>query len=384
MRKLVLIFKNGIRRSVFLVPLAALMLVLMFLVFEGGRKAADGYGMTSVPIAVIDKDKSALSADMLRFLEEELQMQVFREEAGEAYEEAYDRMTQKLLDCKVSVILEIPQGLEAGLLAGQVPELSMTALDDYANEAYTKSYLNTYLQKAAVLAKAADGNAEKLQTFLQEAKETQTEVVVAEGDIDNHRKERDGNGIALMTGFFTFVAYGYSMYMGMLILEDKKNGTFKRIQVSSVKPATYIGGISLSSLVISAIVVAGILIMLAATGVQSNIPLWLMGVLLLLFVLFCIGFNLIAAFLAKSNYVFMTIGVAFISISNILGGAYFPMNENALEKFSVLTPQYFMMNLVHGLTADAGYNYITDLCVLFLMTVLVYLIASVVYSRREN
>lgn len=383
MRNLWLVLKNGVKRSKTLLPGAFLMVGIMVLAFMGGRQAA-GQEVDGIPVGVIDRDQSRVSADMLWYMEERLGMVVTKADTKLSYEEAFDRMTRLLLDCKISVIVEIPEGLEKGLLAGQIPNLEMTALDDYANEAYTKNYLSGYLQRTKVLADAAAGDTDRLDALLDEAKKGAVEIEVQNGTGENVRKAMDESGLSLMIGFFTFVGFGYPMFMGMLIQEDKKNGTFKRIQVSSVKPAVYIGGMAIGNLLVSSLIVAGVLIFLTAFGLQSNVPLWLVGVLMLLFLTFSIGFNLMASFLTKAGFTYMTVGVAYIAITNILGGAYFPLGENVLARFSVLTPQYFMLNIVRGIGEDAGYRYGTDLCILVLMAVLVYLIAAVVYARREN
>lgn len=324
MRNLLLVFKNGIKRSFLLIPAVLLMTGILAFAFMGGRSMADKYEVTGIPIGVIDKDKSVVSADMIRYMEERLCVQVTLADAALSDEEAFDEMSRKLIDCNVTVILEIPKGLEEGLLSGEIKSLEMTILDDYANEAYTKSYLNSYLERTKILAGAAAGDADKLEQLLTEAADAGTKVEVRDGTGADMEKEMDKNGLSLMLGFFTFVGFGYPMFMGMLIQEDKRNGTFRRIQVSSVKPVVYIGGMALGNLAISGLTVFGVLAFLGTRGLQSSISLWLVGVLMFTFVLFSIGFNLMAAFLAKNGFVYMTIGISFISITNILGGLTSP------------------------------------------------------------
>ena len=90
------------------------------------------------------------------------------------------------------------------------------------------------------------------------------------------------------------------------------------------------------------------------------------------------------AFLVKSSWVMITVNVGFISIANIIGGAYFPLGDNVLKRFSALVPQFYMMETIYGLQKDSGYAFGKNLWILLLMTVLVYLIAAVAFARREN
>lgn len=383
MNKLHLIIKNGIRRSVILIPGAILMTAIMAIAYMGGR-TSQTYAVGEIPVGVIDRDGSLLSADMQSFLAEELGMRVDAADTTLSYEESMGLMTNRLLDAKIAVLVEIPEGLQEKMLAGEEVKLEMLSLDDYANEAYMESYINNYMQRTALLAQAAKGDAALFEGLLKKVSEDGMTVISQEQTGIDTKKEMDEGGLSLMMGFFTFVGFGYPMFMGMLLLEDKKNGTFNRIRVSSVKPAVYIGGISLSNLAVSALVVLGTLAMLMVSGMESNVPYWMLLLLMIIYTLYCIGFNLLAAFLSKSSFAFMTVGVAYISIGNILGGAYFPLGENILSRFSVLVPQYFMLNTIRGLAEDTSYRYGTNICVLVLMTALIFLMAAVAYTRREN
>ncbi|HKM33653.1 MAG TPA: ABC transporter permease [Lachnospiraceae bacterium] len=376
MKKLGIIFQNGIRRSLLLIPLAILIITIMGVCFVSGRSLFNPWGVDSIPVGIMDQDQSMLTEDMILFMKEKLQWTVTESDS-------FQKLTQMLLDCDVAVILEIPKGFEESMLSGDVKEVLVTVLDDYANEAYTKTYLNSYVERTLLLVKAANGDRNKLETLLEQVKTEQTEIVPVIGNAENRKKDADESGLSFMVGFFTLVGFGFTMFMGVLMMDDKKNGTLKRVQVSSIKPITYIGGMALANICMSVLCIGGIGIMLAGFNLESNVPIWLVMAVLFIYIVFCLGFNLMTALLCKNTYLFSTIGIGFISISNIMGGAYFPIDGSALSRFSVLTPQYYIMNIVRGLAKDAEYACITDICVLLLMIVLIYLVAAVVYAKRE-
>lgn len=379
MRNLMLVLRNCIRRSWFLLPGVFLMVAVMAVAFLGGRHTGSAFAVDGIPVGVIDYDHSAASVDMIRFMEERLGMKLTRA-GGDG---AFNQLTAELLDCYISVILEIPEGMQEALLGGETPEIVMTSLADYENEAFTESYLESYLQRTALLAAAAGGSEERFEELLASAGEggIKIEIQKAQGDLE---RTRDNNGISLMTGFFTFIGFGYAMYMGMLILEDKQNGTFRRMQISNVKPAAYMAGMVLGNLCVTVWVVPGVLLMLKLTAPRADIPLWVLGVLLGSWLVFSAGFQLMAAFLAKSSFVLITIGIGFVSIGNILGGAYFPLGDNVLKKLSVLAPQYYVMDTLYGLIEDPAYAFGKNIWILGLMSLLVYLLAAVVYARKES
>lgn len=380
MRNLFLIMGNCVRRSLLLIPGVFVMVALLTVVFFSGRQLGTKDAADSIPVGIIDNDCSEASEDMISYMEEHLHMNLMSKEGGDAF----GQLTTELLDCRISVILEIPKGFQEKLLSGEVPEVLMTSLDDYENSAFTEAYLENYLQRTAILAQTAGGDEERFLQLLKSASEGGLKIGVKEGGRKNLQKVRDENGIALLTGFFTFMGFGASMFMGMLVLEDKRNGTFKRMQVSNVKPAAYMAGITLGNMCISIWIVAGVLTMLAFVKPVTDIPFWLIGVMFLEWILFSTGFQLMTAFLVKSSWVMITVNVGFVSIANILGGTYFPLGDNVLKRFSALTPQFYMMETIYGLQDAPGYAFGKNLWILLLMAVLVYLIAAVAFARREN
>lgn len=376
MGKIGVIFHNGVRRSLLLIPLAIIIITIMIVCFLSGSSFFNPWKMDSIPVGILDQDKSMLSEDMILYMKEKLQWEITQSDS-------YQELSRMLLDCEVTVILEIPEGFQDSMLSGDVRDLLVTALDDYANEAYIKTYINSYIKRTLLLVNAAQGESNILKDLLIQVNAEETNIVPVIGNAESRKKEADENGMSLMVGFFMLLGFGFTMFMGVLILDDKKNGTFKRIQGSSIRPITYIGGMALANFCMSLLCIGGIGIMLTVIKPASNIPIWLIMVILSLYIIFCLGFSLMSAFLSKSAYLFSTIGVGFISISNIVGGAYFPVEGSVLSRFSVLTPQYYIMNIVRGLEENTRYTYFTDISVIILMIVLIYLVAAVVYAKRE-
>lgn len=380
MRNMFLILGNYVRRSRFLLLGVPVVVALLATAFWGGRQAGVNDASDAIFVGVIDGDRSAASEDMLHYMQEHLHMKLLEAEGGDAF----DRLAANLLDCKISVILEIPAGMEESLLAGEIPKILMTALDDYENSAFTESYLENYLRRTALLARTAQGDKARFADLLLAAGDETLEISVKDGGRQDLQKVRDENGIALMTGFFTLLGFAYTSFMGMLVLDDKRNGSFKRMQISNVKPAAYILGTTLGNLCVSLWIVAGVLIVLRTVNPLTDIPLWLLGVILSEWILFSSGFSLMLAFLVKNPFMMITVCIGFVSIANILGGAYFPLGDNVLNRFSALSPQYYMMETIYGLQKDPGYAFGKNLLILFLMAVLVYLIAAVAYTKRRS
>lgn len=352
--------------------------VILCFLFVNGREmsfvAEEGIG-----VGVIDQDNSALSEDMLKYMQDVLKMKLTREEE-------YDALANALLDHDISVILEIPENMQEDMLQGKKRELSMTSMDDYANEIFTENYLETYMNRTAMLAEAAEGDAEEFARLLEQASHRELDIVVSDSTGPDKEIQKDRGGLEFVIGFSAMLVMSFTMYMGMLILEDKEHGTFRRMQAASISPGSYIAGQALCGFMTSVIFMVGLLGYLFITKRDIGMPFWLLILMCVLYVLFAVGFTLVLALLSKSKLVLMTIIVGFATITNILGGAWFPIMDSAggLKKLSLLTPQYWMMETIRKLHEDISYNFMPALLVLCLFVLFTYLLAAVVYTRRET
>lgn len=351
--------------------------VLCFL-YQSGRRMENNVLADSIPVGILDRDQSSLSADLISFMPKYLHMDILQSDS-------YDELADALLDAEISVIVEIPQGMEQEMLEGKKPKLTMTHLEDYANKAFTENYLNIYMNRAAILAAGAGQDKEAFRLLLEQAKNNTLTVQTVDREGYDKEAERDKFGVELVIGLSLMLICLLTMFMGMLILEDKDLGIFRRLQASPVKAFHYILGQTLCGFSISALFIGILLLYLKATGSRTGIPLWLLTVICLLYVLFSVGFSLMVSFLTKSRVVMMTATVGFSTLTSILGGAWFSLADElgGLEKLSLLTPHYWIMETIRGMQSDGSYDYFPALAVLVLFTVLVFLITAVVYNRRE-
>lgn len=375
MRSIWLIFRLNLKRGFFMLLAAVLaggMLAFSFhLLISSDEK--DESSPDKISVGIIDNDKSALSENLVDYLENTLGFYVVKEKL-------YEDQANFLIDKKISAIIEIPNDFYAGAANADINVPVITTLDDYENAAFIEVYMNSYMQGVQVMSDAAGGdetlfsqmlssqaglNEIKIVEFKQERLDVHTAFVFAEGFM-----------LMVMTGLMFFVSW--------FVMTDKNDGAYYRITASPVRPVEYIVGMAVFGILCGTL--ANLILTLYIYLQQDEIvvPFAITFGGGELFVLFSVGLSVMMALIIKSNMTLMTVGIGYTVLGCMLGGAWFPIADNLgmVGNVAKIFPQYWFMDMLRGASSD--YNYLLPLCILALFALLIYLISAVVYSMNTK
>lgn len=368
--------KNSFLRNILAFALVLVGIFLLASTLNTGEYIEDAYYVTKIPVGLIDLDGSALSDDFEKYLTETLEMEVTKDLSE-------DNLTDMLINREISAIIEIPSDFGKSAAAGSPSNISYTALDDYENAAFLEIYLNSYMRKIALLSESAGGNAEKFETLLDKSEADVSGISSADNSASIEDQQRAS--FQLAAGAFLMFSMAFSMVIALTVLDDKKFGTYNRMQISPVSSAEYISGTALFGIVIGLIFSAGFLVSIVLKGINPGLPIWLIAVMLVLFTLFSVGFSLIVALIVKNKTMILTITCGLTTILCILGGAWFPVDKSnvVLSKLAALTPHYWFMETIRGVQGDATFNFLPAVAMLTLFAVLTYLIAAAVFAKKQ-
>lgn len=378
MKNILLILKNcAVRNRIFLIlsVLAGLLIGAVFLSLT--TTGAIGYSVDTVYIGVIDNDDSPLSEDLKEYLSETLAMDI-------SEKKSYDELANELLDARISAIIEIPDGAFDSMLSGEQCLIDMTSLDDYANSAFIKSYLETYMQGVNVLASAAGGDEAKLTKMLEKGGAVEKIELSGKYNI-NARADKLHNAYQLASGLMLIIVAGLTLCMSSTIIADKQLGTYSRMQISSVKPSVYIAGVAIFGIISCTLV--NLIVM--AFPIIGNIDIGLSyGLALLineLYMLFAVGLSIILGQVLSSNTPLFAFGCGYATIASMLGGAWFPISEElgVLSSLAKLVPQHWYMSIVRKMPGS-DYDPTIAVCVLALFALLTYLVSAAIYKRKSS
>lgn len=380
MKNIILFFRSNIKRSMIILIIALIISFLPCFIYVAMGSNFGDEETDNVKVGLLDYDRSSISIDFKRYLNEELHIDTIGDET-------YDSLTYDLINRKISAVIEIPEGLEQkGVINGQLPAVIITTLDDYYNAAFIKAYINTYFSSVNLLVKASGGDKTAFQEAFGSFRAKDRVVRQEAAYIPDKEKNAAQMGLRQAIGFFTMMMVLICFCTAHVVMEDRQSGVFNRIQASPVKSGQYITGTGLfaifSGLIGVAVFGSFLIIRDDPIGVSIGYLLPVMS----LFVLLMVGIALIAALFSKSTNAMTTIIVILGTIGPVLGGAYFPVDNitGSLKSLSRITPHYWLMQGVKDLQLNPDADVRANVIILSLFVVLSFLMASIKFVQKGS
>ncbi|MFT4145953.1 MAG: ABC transporter permease [Mobilitalea sp.] len=330
-----------------------------------------------IAVGVIDYDNSSLSQDFKDYLVNELKYQIIEQET-------FEELSTKLIERRISIIIEIPQGIQAGYARGNQENVIVTSLDDYENAAYMKVYINNYFNNIDMLSKAAKGEEQTFLNLLKEYHNTTIKVTQTAAVTVDQEAEAGKFGFISAIGFFLMIIFVISIVFDFMILDDRLKGLYNRVQIAPVKPLHYILGTGLFGLILCFLMVFIFCGYVYFSDSITGVPFSTLIIIMSLFSIFTVCFSLAVAVVLISKNAMTSIVIGFSTIGCILGGAYFPidMAPKAMQNLSRILPQYWFMDAFRTLQLDVHANINYHIIILSLFTLLFLLLGAVSYARH--
>ena len=377
MRNIMIVMKNCYRRN-WIVIVVSLFLGL----FMGYEQGVFGNNFNSdldrIQLCLITKERNEFSELLTSYLTNQLGMQVI-------VDSEYEKYTDDLLNRNLSAIIEVSDGYFTQCVYEKKSlPIQTTTIDNYQNEAYLKTYLNTFLQSMDLIFQSANQDIDMAKQLLSEIELININVVGADDTI--LERSMHTSGFALTAGFYLNFIWILGIFLGMTILSDRVDGTFQRTQSTPMKGYQYMIGNVLYYLLAGSLLPIAFLSYLKLKGVDFGFSYWLAALLMFLFQLIVIGISIVMSMLIRSK-IGIIIGVYVVgAIIAILGGAYFTVEGigGSMEKIIKLTPTYWFMDCIRSLQSKQGFSPNFHLIVLGLFTALSLTIASVLFSREKQ
>ena len=368
------LFANSLSRMKGILVLCAIVSVCV--AFIGGLGGE--VELATINLGYIDRDGSAVSADFARYMTDDLGM-------GLVLSDSVDDMNSELIDKRISGLVEVPAGFEAALLSGSPEPVALTFTDDYANEAFTRGYIDAYMQSLGLVAFAASGDAAALDGLLTQAAAERPPVAALEKDDSLLREQREKFLYRSMLSFFTMFSFVMAISVANMVFADRRDGTYRRIKAGRVTSFEYASSISAIGLVQMLLIVGPSLALYALSGGDSGVPFAVTAGLLTLFAFFITGFGLLAGLLMPTQGGIIALIIAVTTITSMLGGAFFPvdMAPKLFKTLGQFTPQHWFFSAVEnwqtGLDSPIG-----PTLVVLLAGALCFVLAGVVFAGNRN
>ena len=338
-----------------------------------GRPIADVYSVEDkIDVAVIDNDCSVLSDKLKSYLNDKINMNVI--------EDGKEKFNDKLINRDVSAIIEIPQNFEENVIDGKDVKIKSTTLDDYENGAYISVYIEGFMRSVNIASDAAEGNTELFHKIMNSSS-ADTKLTKENAVISDREDDYVAAGFTFSEGFMIMLVTAIGMFITLAVMDDKQYGTYSRMAISSVTGIQYIVGTLGASVLISLVSLVILPLYLLVTGAQMNIDYPLVFAVVIIYSFFNSALSVMLAQLISSKQALATLSGCIASIGALLGGAWFPIDENAgmLKYLSYITPQYWYFNFMSGSAEQP----IINICVLVLYTLLIMLASAALFNKKS-
>lgn len=379
MKNVLLITMTNIKRNKFSLFLSLLGgVILCFLLAAMGNLAAD-IRLSKIHIGLIDQDQSKLSADFKAYLTQELDYELISDLT-------YEELSVQLIEKKISVIIEIPEGFYEMAAIGILKDLTVTSLDDYENAAFLQANLNSYMQSIRMLSKGAGGEKDLFDRLLADYEREGIPISQTAAQFLDTKLLKDKEGFINSIGFYLMLVFGLSVIISFQVVEDFLSGVFHRVKTSPVKPVQYILGSGFFGMIICGLEIVVYCGYIRLADIQIGFPLGLLVAMMLLYSMFTVCFAIVIALWVKSKAAVGAASTGFSTLGCILGGAYFPLDlaPQSLQNLARILPQYWFMETFKALQVDRSANVWPNFIILALFTLLTFLSGAVMFAQANK
>lgn len=376
MHNMMLIIANILKRTFrkkiniiiyLLLPLSGV--ILSLLIYGGASSRPLRLGITN-------NDAGVLSADIKADLKRRSNFKVYEIEEG--------AIKDKILSMDIDAAIVIPEGYSEGIYRGKPASIDVVTIKGQDTTVWVSQMLNGYTDMLVKLSSASGGDRDVFDSMYGQYKEglAKLTVIELEDKLTGRSMALSSMGILLM-----FMMLGAGL-INILILKEKRDGTYNRICSAPVRDRQYIAANALASLMIVILQILTVqLIMKFVLRIDAGIGDAAMFVILLMFGLAAIGLGLAITAFSSSSYMASTLNTLVMTPTCMLGGCYWPVEfmPDIMQKLSYFMPQRWALDAIKklqngGTQADISMS----LLILAAFAAALSLLAIYRFSRSKN
>ena len=377
MKNFYALFKGGISRSkgILLVAVAVSIGVAMIVLVVVNSFGAEAI---AIKFGFIDRDGSAASSDFARYLKNDMGIEL-------VLSDNVDEMNTALVEKKISGLVETPAGFEAALLSGDPIPVLLTFMDDYANEAFMKGYIVSYMESIGVAAAAADGDAGVFEEILVNAETGSIPVSVIIKDDEILKQQADKDGFHLLLSFFSMFSFLMSISIATMLFTDRMEGTYRRIKAGRVTSFEYVSSVAAIGALTMLLIGGPAVVLYALSGSDPGVPLPAAVGSLVALSLFVIAFGLLVGLVMPSHGGLVALIVAVTTITSFVSGAWFPIDfaPKLFQTLGHFTPQYWFFEAIKAWQTGAG-SPVGPTLIVLLAAALCFILSGVQFTSNKS
>ena len=304
-------------------------------------------GSGRVNIAVADMDAGVISANLIAELK--------GRESFNIVEVSQTDIRPGLVDRKYDSAIIIPEGFQAGVYGGSIPQIEIMSLKGQESTIWIENFINMYLQNLTSLNIASNGDRGLFDRMYDGYREGTLKITPEKlEDVSNSKSVTVSSlGFLIM---FTMLGTSFTT---QFILNEKRTRTYYRIFAAPVSFREYIAANTFTNLIIVAIQIIFIqLVIKFVFRIETFVPDGILFLILFLFGMVAIGINMLITAFSSSSYMASTLSSLIMTPTCMLGGCFWPVEvmPEIMRKIAFFMPQWWSLDAIRKIQTGSNLN----------------------------
>ena len=362
-----IIFKK--KSNVIVYILLPIALVMVFMSLQGPSSSS------KVSMGVINKDKTEIAADMLKYLEATGKFKIvpLNEE----------NLEDKVASGDVQFALIIPENMKVKILNKSIKNIQIISIKGQDATVWIENYIDMYMKNLMDISKAANGE-EEIFNKIYEGYSKQ-ELTLESKFVTDNTKGRSATQNTM--GLFIMVMLIGTSTTSSLILKEKKERTYQRICTSPVSSKQYMTGNVIVNLFIVFIQIT--IVLFLATKIlryNTHIPAMQLLIVLMSFGAVAVSMGLLIVVFSNSTASSSNLSTLIITPTCMLGGCFWPVSvmPQYMQRLSDFIPQSWALGAIRKLQTGAQFKDILSNILILLAFALTFFLISVYKMKKDK
>ncbi|MCM3538775.1 ABC transporter permease [Priestia endophytica] len=329
----------------------------------------------NIRIGVVDEDKSGLTEDTFSFLK--------GLENTSVEKNSIKQQEESLTAGEKDLIVIFKSGFEESVKRGKPEGIELVSLKGEEATAFVKSYLASYIDNVASIARGTEGN-EEFQLVYNRYQNSEVRVTAAALENTSQYKQMTYSSI----GFLIVIMLSFAMSLSLLILKEKETRTYYRITAAPITARQYVAAnIIVNMMVMSLQVMLTLTVMKAVFHIDYGMSSWQLFSLMFLFSFVSVGLSLVLISFVNSTSAAPALQNAVLIPTCMLSGCFWPIEvmPDSIQKIADFLPQKWVLETITEFQEGKGLEDLyMNFIVLFSFGIAFFLIAIYKFSRNKS
>ncbi|MBN2535359.1 MAG: ABC transporter permease [Spirochaetales bacterium] len=305
-----------------------------------------GTAMTGgLSIGYINKDNGRIGADLIAHLG--------KTEKNRIIPVPEDRLDSSIIDGNTVMSLLIPGNFSDELENDRKPVIYLYSLKGEAAAGFIQNEINYFIDSVLKLKEITGTDSGLFTVMYKDFLTTETALKIREVNDTGTSKTAGSIGF----GFFLYIILMQASVITGLMLKEKQNRTFYRIQVAPVREIFYsLGNMLAAFIILCAQIITTLFIIVFLLNINLGVSVLTVLPLLLAFTITAIGFGIMITSFAGSTIQSALFSNVIISTTSMLGGCFWPLSfmPDFLQYAAGVFPQSWTMRALQNLQNGAS------------------------------